>query len=149
MPMLRALIEKILAHFRYAFDLPEKPSAPCDWCLVGNIVQQHAFGMKKEIREGSKHFTPGTKVYCLPSQWGDGYEKVIAVGISRGSRKWITVVMHRSLITNWRAKVVYKPQVKERLREGFNGHNLQWESREQVEKWVKSLHKWDSDKATG
>ena len=39
------------------------------------------FGETKEIRRGSKQFTSGTKVYCLPPQWGDGYEKVVAIGI--------------------------------------------------------------------
>ncbi|HEY2589885.1 MAG TPA: hypothetical protein VGI81_29340 [Tepidisphaeraceae bacterium] len=114
-----------------------EPSAePTGWCLVGNVVEAHAFGESKEIRRGSKHFTAGTKVYCLPPQWGDGYEKVIAVGIARGSRRWITVVMSTDLITNWRAKVVYKPAVMWRLREGFNGFKRQWKSQEEVESFA-------------
>src|SRR3954451_407125 len=105
---------------------PEVPAEPTDWCLVGNIVEEHEFGKAKEPLRGSKHFTPGTKVYCLPAQWGDGYEKVVAVGICRGSRRWITVVMSTALITNWRVKVVYKAAVLRRLREGFDGFNRQW-----------------------
>jgi hypothetical protein len=46
----------------------EAPAEPTDWCLVGNIVEEHRFGESKELRRGSKHFTPGTKVYCLPPQ---------------------------------------------------------------------------------
>ena len=115
------------------------PAEPTDWCLVGNVVEEHACGESKEIRRGSKHFTPGTKVYCLPPQWGDGYEKVVAVGIARGSRRWITVVMSADLITNWRAKAVYEPAVLRRLREGFNGFNGQWKSQKEVECWAESL----------
>jgi len=115
------------------------PTETSDWCLVGNIVQEHEFGESKEIRRGSKHFTPGTKVYCLPPQWGDGYEKVVAAGIARGSRRWITVVMSSDLITNWRAQVIYKPAVRRRLREGFKGFNYQWTSRKEVESCVESL----------
>ena len=118
---------------------PEAPAEPTDWCLVGNVVEEHEFGEAKELRRGSKHFTPGTKVYCLPAQWGDGYEKVISVGICRVSRRWITVVMSTDLITNWRAKVVYKEAVLHRLREGFEGFNRQWKSEKEVESWAASL----------
>jgi hypothetical protein len=115
------------------------PAETTDWCLVGNVVAEHAFGEEKETRHGSKHFTAGTKVYCLPPQWGDGYEKVIAVGLGRGSRRFITVVMPSRLITSWRAKVVYKPAVLRRLREGFDGFAHQWRSREEVESWAAEL----------
>jgi hypothetical protein len=42
-------------------------------------------------------------------------------------------------ITNWRAKVVYKPQGLHRFREGFEGFNRQWKSQEEVEQWAQSL----------
>lgn len=120
---------------------PGVSSESTDWCLVGNIVDEHAFGESKEICHGSKHFTPGTKVYCLPAQWGDGYENVVAIGIARGSRRWITVVLPCRLITNWRAKVIYKTTVLRRLREGYNGFNRQWKSQREVESWVEILRK--------
>lgn len=122
----------------------DDPAAPTDWCLVGNIVEEHAFGESKEMRRGSKHFTAGTKVYCLPAQWGNGYEKAVVVGLSRGSRRWITVVMPIRYITNWRAKVVYKPAVLRRLREGFKGFKCQWKSRAEVEAVAEGLRKRDS-----
>jgi hypothetical protein len=116
------------------------------WCLVGNIVTEHKFGESEEVRRGCKHFTPGTKVYCLPPQWGDGFERVIAVGLARGSRRWITVVISNRLITNWRAKVVYSPAALRRLRIGFNGFNGQWKSRKEVESWAESLRRGDSSR---
>jgi hypothetical protein len=121
--------------------LPDVAAEPTDWCLVGNIVEEHAFGESKEIRRGTKHFTPGTKVYCLPPQWGDGYEKVVAVGICRRSRRWITVVMSRELITNWRPRQVYKPAVLRRLRDGFNGAKAQWKSEREVKDVAESLRR--------
>ena len=111
------------------------------YCLVGNIVAEHAFGEKHETRKGTKHFTPGTKVYCLPAQWGDGYENAIAVGICRKSMRWSTVVMPTEYITNWRAKPVYSPTVLKRLRHGFDGFNAQWKSRKEVDKWVAGLRR--------
>jgi len=109
------------------------PTEPGYYCLVGNVVKEHAFGTAHELKQGTKHFTPGTKVYCLPSQWGDGYEKIIAVGICRKSRRWITVVMQTEHITNWRGKSVYSPVVLKRLRDGFEGFNAQWKSHKQVD----------------
>jgi hypothetical protein len=134
-------LERLRAWLFGASAAPEAPAERSDWCLVGNVVEAHAFGEAKEVRRGSRHFTPGTKVYCLPPQWGDGYEKVVAVGLARGSRRWVTVVMPRRLITNWRAKVVYKPAVLRRLREGFNGLNRQWKSQKEVESWADSLRR--------
>ena len=32
------------------------------WCLVGNIVQERDYGEQHEIKSGTKHFSPGTKV---------------------------------------------------------------------------------------
>jgi hypothetical protein len=117
------------------------PAEPTDWCLVGNIVEEHEYGEAKEIRRGTKHFTPGTKVYCLPPQRGDGYDKVVAVGICRKSRRWIIVVMSRELITNWRAKQVYKPAVLRRLRQGYDGFMTQWKSAKEVRLMAESLRR--------
>jgi hypothetical protein len=110
------------------------------WSLVANVVAEHTRKASGEVLKGSRHFTGGTKVYCLPAQWGDGYETCVAVGIARRPRRWITVVMDTGLITNWRAEVIHHPQVTKGLREGFNGFNRQWSSREEVEAAVLRLN---------
>ncbi len=43
------------------------------WSLVGNVINEHEFREEKEIRRGSKHFSPGTKVYCIPEFGGMAY----------------------------------------------------------------------------
>lgn len=115
------------------------PPPPSVWCLVGNVVREHPFANDGEVRRGSKHFAAGTKVYCLPPQWGDGYESLIAIGLERRSRTWITVVMRSRLVTNWRSVRVYKPAVIRRLRDGSGAPDRQWASREEIEKWVHVL----------
>jgi len=50
-------------------------------CLVGNIIKQ------------LKHFSLGTKVYCLPSIWGDGYERIVVIGRHTGSKRLITIII--------------------------------------------------------
>jgi hypothetical protein len=123
---------------------PAIAAEPTDWCLVGNVVEEHACGETKGLRRGSKHFAPGTKVYCLPPQWGDGYEKIVAVGIARRSRRLITVVMPSDQITNWRAKVVYKPAVMQRIRQ----IRRQWKSRDEVESFAHIMRERDRSATT-
>ncbi len=82
------------------------------WCLVGNIAASRQFGPGGlEQRPGTKHFSAGTKVYCLPVQWGDGYESIVAIGRHRGSKAFVKMVIRSEWVTNWRAKVVYQPAV--------------------------------------
>src|SRR4051794_35936584 len=97
---LRRQLDRIWTWLFRAPAKPEAPAEPTDWCLVGNIVEEHAFGEPKDIRPGSKHSTPGTKVSCLPSQWGDGDEKVAAAALARGWRRWIRVGLPRRRITS-------------------------------------------------
>lgn len=67
------------------------------WCLVGNIVKEHEFGEKREIKYGTKHFSHGTKVFLAPAQWGDGYENIVVIGLPRHGDKYIE---------NYRIKII-------------------------------------------
>ena len=134
--LLGRLWKWVLGLLRRPKDADEHP-----WCLVGNIVDENPKGDSKEIVRGTKRFSPGTKVYCMPPQWGDGYESVVVIGRSRGSKRWITVVQRVSKITNWRAKPVYHPEVLRRLKEGWDAFHGQWKSKKEVEKAIKYLLK--------
>ena len=81
------------------------------WCLVGNVVQTHEYGENHETRIGTKHFSPGTKVYCMPGNWGDGYENIVVIAKHRKSFKYIEIIMPRKHIENFRMKKVFKPAV--------------------------------------
>jgi len=64
------------------------------WCLVGNIVAERPYGEGgDEKRPGTIHFSGGTKVYCLPAQWGDGYDQIIVIGRHRGSKRFNTMIV--------------------------------------------------------
>ncbi|MFO1045885.1 MAG: hypothetical protein U0941_29230 [Planctomycetaceae bacterium] len=110
-------------------------SQSSQWCLVGNIVDIHEFGEQHEVRHGTKHFASGTKVYCLPAQWGDGYERITVIGRHRGSKQFNTMIIRSAWVTNWRAKVVYHPEVLRRL----NQQTGNWQTKEQVEEYVRSI----------
>ena len=83
------------------------------WCLVGNIVKEHPFGEEHEIRQGTKQFAPGAKVYCARSMWGDGYERIGVLGLPRHGRKYIEVIMESKMIENFRLQKVFKPAILE------------------------------------
>jgi hypothetical protein len=120
----------------------EPPGRESQWCLVGNIVAERPSGEGgAQLRRGTKHFSPGTKIYAFPAQWGDGYENIIVVGRHRGSKKFVTMVIKSYWVTNWRAKVVYNPEVLRRLQEAgcrfWKPHN--WKSEREVRKYLKGL----------
>jgi hypothetical protein len=71
----------------------EPPPRPSRWCLVGNIValSRNDEGGKR-IESGTKHFSPGTRVYRLPAGWGDGYQKIVAIVRHRGSKRSVRMV---------------------------------------------------------
>lgn len=89
------------------------------WCVVANVTEVQIFGETQETQIGTKHFSPGTKVYCFPPLWGDGYENIKVIGRHRGSRKLITMIIPSKRLENWRVKYVYHPHViYEILKEG-------------------------------
>ena len=109
------------------------------WCLVGNVVDEHPQGEDHVIVHGTKHFRPGTKVYCLPSQWGDGYEQIAVLGKHKGQRGLIAIVMGSRLIENFRCQKVYSPYV---IRKMYQSDFIPWGNSESDHECVQSLAKW-------
>lgn len=85
------------------------------YCAIGNIINEHEYGVEKEIKSGTKQFRPGTKVYMAPCNWGDGYENVIVIGMARYSHKYIEVITRGEYITNLRCQKVFKPGIVKRM----------------------------------
>lgn len=81
------------------------------WCLIGNIVDGHLTGADLCSPTGTKHFSAGTKVYCMRAQWGDGYEKIKVIGRHKKSKRYVCLVIPVKFITNWRLQKVYRPYI--------------------------------------
>lgn len=83
------------------------------WSIVGNIATTREYGENKEIRQGTKHFSPGTKVYCLPLEGfgGMGWEDIVVMGKPRRQFRLIKVVIQRKWIINFRLKKVWDKRV--------------------------------------
>lgn len=98
---------------------------PGIWCVVANVAAEQVHGEAHEVRQGTKHFSPNTKVYCHPAQWGDGYRDIMVIGRHRGSSRLCTLVMPAWRLSNWRAKVVYHPHVVSLMEPGWERHEAE------------------------
>ena len=90
-----------------------------EYCLVGNIVEKRYFGENKEIRNGTKHFRGGAKVYIFPQFGGTGHENIKVIGLPRKRYNKIEVIIPTKLITNVRVKKIYQPDLKKIIEEDF------------------------------
>ena len=86
------------------------------WCLVGNIIDTRLYGEEHELKEGTKNFSPGTKVYVNRSQWGDGGDQLIVIGKPKDRKQYIECVIRRDFICNWRLQKVYSPTVLNKIK---------------------------------
>lgn len=113
------------------------------WCLVGNVVDEHEYGEDHQIVHGTKHFSPGTKVYVLPQQWDLG-EMTPVVGRHRKSGKLICIVMRMDWIENFRVQKVYSPNVIRHMRNGSNDGCCyrQWGSTEEDHRAAEAAASW-------
>ena len=107
------------------------------WCLIGNVINENYSGVEKEIKHGTKHFSPNTKVYCFPISWGDGYEDIKVIGRHRKTSKNINIIIPSKLITNWRIQKVYHPFILKSMR-----LNRGWNNSEKDKNTILEMLKW-------
>ncbi|GAA3755629.1 hypothetical protein [Flavobacterium ginsengiterrae] len=89
------------------------------YVLVGNIIDKHFFGDKKEIKSGTKHFRAGAKVYLFPEYGGIAHEKIPVYGLPKKSFRRITIVISSNLIKNTRVKKTYDPILIDKIDRTF------------------------------
>jgi len=86
------------------------------WCVGANVAAEVAYGEGGlDVRRGLPHFAPHARVWVLPPQWGDGGEQIPVVGIHRGSRRNVRMVIRRAHLVNFRVRGVYSPAVYREL----------------------------------
>jgi hypothetical protein len=97
----------------------------------------HYGGGGREERFGLAHFAPGTKVWVLPAQWGDGWESALVVGRHRGSpHRNVQLIVGLRHLENFRVEAIYSPSVYREMRkpiEPMARPPTQWESREHAQ----------------
>ena len=89
------------------------------WTVAANIVEQRTSGPGgNELHIGTKHFSPGTKVYVI--DWFPGTcDKVVVVGLSRKPKRFIKVAVRVHWIENLRAKLCYPPAALQKIYDHF------------------------------
>jgi hypothetical protein len=114
------------------------------WCVVANISDRIPRGPADGVTSGTKHFAPGTKVYCYPPLWGDGYEDIKVIARHRGSKRYVEMIITAKALINCRAKLVYSPH----LLDHFSGC---WDetsaSKEKAEELASILNKRNQGRA--
>jgi|GEM_PF-5465577 len=83
-----------------------------EWCIVGNIIDKHLYGIEKEIRRGTKQFRPGGKVYCMPEFEGMAHQKIRVIGKPRKQKRLINIIINSNKIKNFRVQKVYNPKIQ-------------------------------------
>lgn len=107
------------------------------WVAVANVVLEREFGEEHEIRNGTKHFRGGTKVYlrCRANS-----ENIEVVGRHRVSGRWITVIMRPQHLANGRAELLYSTAVLARLAD-YNWRFTSFDGSDQARKTAEDLAK--------
>lgn len=84
------------------------------WGVVAKISAETTYRMENGSRRaGTRRFVVGAKVWVLPGRWGDGGERVYAVGndsTCRG-RKLSRTIIPSDRLVNFRSAPVYSPTV--------------------------------------
>jgi len=111
-------------------------------CIIGNIVDKRYHGELKEIKRGTKHFTPNTKVYCFPKYPGMAHESIEVMGVPRKSKKLITITIASNRIKNFRLKSVYKQAIIEQIDENYlyNTWKMENPKRKEINSFLKHLN---------
>lgn len=88
---------------------------PWQWCLVGNIKEEHTHGEAHALRAGSKQFRPGAKVFINLVYGGMGHENILVIGTPRHTYQYIEIVTKRKYVERFRLQRVFKPAVLARM----------------------------------
>ncbi|MDR2270276.1 MAG: hypothetical protein LBF27_05155 [Sphingobacterium sp.] len=88
--------------------------------MVANIKQEISYGQGKlQTRYGTKQFSPGTKVYIV--DWYAGMcQAITVIGLSRDTKKLITIVIRAEWVENFRLKLCYNPKVCSKIKTYFD-----------------------------
>ena len=105
------------------------------------------------VIKGTKHFSPGTKIY-IGSEWHGGWDDwtFVIMGKPRRQRRLIQIYMTHDKLCGFRLKKVYNKRVIERMTKFDRGmlrlsvspnDHAGWdntdESKEEIKKWIELL----------
>lgn len=103
-----------------ADEIEKIPFVTPRWCVVANVSEEY----ENAERPGSPHFCVGAKVYVVAVRFPGGWAATVSVlARHKGSSRWISLVMKRHFLENWRAILEYSPSILLRLKEASSCPN--------------------------
>ena len=116
-----------------------KDGAEGIWCIVANVKKEHPFGPGgAEVKIGTRQFRGGTKVY-IAGCWPGTCDAVVAIGLHRKSRRFITCVIDVRRVEAFRVKLVYQPVVVQRI---LLDDRCWIRTKEEAEAWASVFPEW-------
>ncbi len=92
------------------------------WCVIANVVDATLWDFGGQVmRQGTRHFSGGQIVYCLPPLLGGISGSVVVVGPHRRTHRYIRVIVPGRHLTNWQVGLVDCPAVVAELRSQWDG----------------------------
>jgi hypothetical protein len=116
------------------------------WTLVANIKQDISYGKGKlQTRSGTKHFSPGTKVYIIDCFAGMT-EDITVIGLARDTKRLITIVIRAEWVEHLRVKLCYNPKVCSKIKAYFNKVEvgMQLYTEQFINKMFISISQWNN-----
>lgn len=132
------------------------------WCLVANIAEDITYTREDGTTgKGTKHFSPGTKIYIGSSYHGYlGCFRFIVMGKPRHQRRLIQIYIDSNKLCNFRLQKVYDKRVIEQMTrydrgvlrlgaspKNYGGWDDTHESKKMIEEWVELLNRTDNEQA--
>lgn len=96
----------------------EKTPATTVWCATATIKKEVIFGESHEIRNGTKHFRGGAKLFVIDAYWGM-CNSVTVIGHHRKSGRYIKIDINPKHLENFRLELIYSPTVLSLLHKHF------------------------------
>ena len=106
---------------------------------TASVVEQRRYGENHELRNGTKHFRGGAKVFVIDGYWGM-CNSVTVVGHHRASGRYITLDMPVKHLEHFRMSVVYSLAVLKRISDHYSGEKVY--SEDYGEKLLEALPHW-------
>lgn len=118
------------------------------WVVCGNISDHLRGGTDPDrFYQGTRMFSPGTKVYLGPAYWGMGGRCVHAVGLRRISRDFVNCVIDTGVLENLRPGSVYSASRWATLTKlGAMTFETRSEAEQEVERYSDALKREGPDK---
>ncbi len=92
--------------------MSEAQSDLLGWAVVANISDHLRGGTEPDkYYQGTRSFSPGTRVYLGEAYWGMGGQNIHVVGLRRVSRQFINCAVHIGTIEALRVTSLYSPKL--------------------------------------